>query len=203
MAGGDGTRCREPGAEIGEAEAAGGVEARAAAVGRVEIAEVFRRAAEILEEEEQGAVGDMQPKVFISELDDARIVEAIGKAESQSSGELRVFISEQDVADALSEAKKQFTALGMEKTAQRNGVLIFIAPKSQTFAVVGDVGVNAKCGEGFWDARATEMRALLKEGKFTDALLGAIQNIGDVLKKHFPRGEDDRDELPNTIEGDR
>jgi uncharacterized membrane protein len=165
-------------------------------------AAVFHRAAEILAGEGLGAVGNMTPRVFINELDDARIVEAIAKAELQSSGEIRVFISEHEVADALVEAKKQFAALGMEKTAQRSGVLIYIAPKSQTFAVVGDSGVHAKCGEHFWDATATQMRSLFKEGKFTDALLVAIQNIGDVLKEHFPRGGDDRNELPNQIEGD-
>ena len=143
----------------------------------------------------------MTPKIFINELDDARIVEAIAKAELQSSGEIRVFISEHEVADALAEAKKQFTGLGMEKTAERNGVLIYIAPKSQMFAVVGDSGVHAKCGEHFWDATATQMRSLLKEGKFTEALISAIQSIGEVLKQHFPRGSDDRNELPNQIEG--
>jgi uncharacterized membrane protein len=46
------------------------------------------------------------------------------------------------------------------------------------------------------------MRALLKESKFTEALLSAIQSIGEVLKQYFPRANDDRDELPNQIEGD-
>lgn len=192
----------EVGAERGEA--VGGQVARVGAVGRavVVLAEVFPRAAGILAAEAPGAVGNMTPRIFINELDDVRIVDAIAKAELQSSGEIRVFVSEHEVADALVEAKKQFTVLGMEKTAQRNGVLIYIAPKSQTFAVVGDSGVHAKCGEHFWDATAMQMRALLKEGKFTEALISAIQSIGEVLKQHFPRANDDRNELPNQIEGD-
>jgi uncharacterized membrane protein len=193
------------GVERGEEAVAGGQEVRAEAVGRAVVirAEVFPLAAEILEGEAPEAVGNMIPRVFINELDDARIVEAIAKAELQSSGEIRVFISEHEVADALVEAKKQFTALGMEKTALRNGVLIYVAPKSQTFAVVGDSGVHAKCGEHFWDATTKDMRALLKEGKFTEALISAIQSIGEVLKQNFPRASDDRNELPNQIEGDR
>ena len=143
----------------------------------------------------------MKPKVFISQVDDAKIVEAIARAERQTSGEIRVFISEQEAPDALAEAKKQFTLLGMEKTEQRNGVLIFIAPKSQTFAVVGDVGVHSKCGANFWDATAGRIRALFKEGKFTEALLAAIESIGEVLKGHFPCAKDDRNELPNDLEG--
>lgn len=203
MAGADGAvGMGEAGAEHGEV--VDGREVRVAVVGPAAAvrAAVFPRVAVILAAAARGAVGNMTPKIFINELDDARIVEAIAKAELQSSGEIRVFISEHEVADALAEAKKQFTALGMEKTAQRNGVLIYIAPKSQTFAVVGDSGVHAKCGDHFWDATATQMRGLLKEGKFSEALISAIQSIGEILKQHFPRDSDDRNELPNQIEGD-
>jgi uncharacterized membrane protein len=168
----------------------------------VVVAEVFPPAAAILAAAERGAVGDMKPKRFFDALDDAKIVEAIANAELQTSGEIRVFVSEHEVIDALSEAKRQFTRLGMQKTAERNGVLIYIAPHSQTFAVVGDSGVHAKCGDDFWDATATKMRASLKEGKYTEALLSGIESIADVLKQHFPRRPDDRNELPNEIERD-
>jgi uncharacterized membrane protein len=166
----------------------------------VVVAEVFPPAAAILAAVGLGAVGDMKPRTFFDELDDAKIVEAIANAELHTSGEIRVFVCEHEVIDALSEAKRQFTRLGMEKTAERNGVLIYIAPHSQTFAVVGDSGVHAKCGDDFWDATATKMRASLKEGKYTEALLSGIESIADVLKQHFPRRPDDRNELPNEIE---
>jgi uncharacterized membrane protein len=143
----------------------------------------------------------MKPKYFISQLDDQKIVDAIAAAELRTSGEIRVFIAADAIADALPEAKRQFTAMGMEKTAERNGVLIYIAPKSQTFAVVGDQGVHAECGEQFWNATANQMKSLLKENKFTEALLVSITNIAEVLARHFPRRDDDRDELPNQIEG--
>jgi uncharacterized membrane protein len=143
----------------------------------------------------------MKPKIFINQVDDAKIVDAIARAERQTSGEIRVYISEQDAPDALAEAKKQFTLLGMEKTAQRNAVLIFIAPKTQTFAIWGDRAVHLKCGENFWEVTATRMRPLFKESKFTEALLLAIQTIGEVLKTHFPCAPNDRNELPNTLEG--
>jgi putative membrane protein len=43
------------------------------------------------------------------------------------------------------------------------------------------------------------MTALLKEGRLTEAILGAIQKVGDVLATHFPRDPDDQDELPDRI----
>jgi uncharacterized membrane protein len=143
----------------------------------------------------------MTPKIFINKLDDAKIVAAIDQAEKQTSGEIRVYISTDEVTDPLVAAQQHFTRMGMEKTAQRNAVLFYIAPKCQRFAIVGDSGVHAKCGQDFWNATAEQMRALLKQDRYTEALITGIQNITAILAKHFPCPPDDRNELPNQIEG--
>ena len=144
----------------------------------------------------------MNPKIFINQLDDEKIVAAIGAAESRTSGEIRVFISRHEVADALTEAKRHFQEMGMEKTAERNGVLIFVAPKSRAFAIVGDSGVHAKCGDVFWNETAEKMRSFFKEQKFAEGLVEGIRIAGEILARHFPRNSADRNELPDAIEGD-
>jgi uncharacterized membrane protein len=144
----------------------------------------------------------MNPKVFINQLDDKKIVAAIGAAEARTSGEIRVFISRQEVADAFAEAKTQFTRMGMEKTAELNGVLIYVAPKSRAFAIVGDSGVHQKCGDDFWNSTAEKMRGFFKEQEFAEGLVEGIRSVGEVLAQHFPRRGDDRNELPDEIEGD-
>ena len=145
------------------------------------------------------ADGNMKPKEFIDKLDDDKVTAAISEAERKSSGEIRVFVSNQKPADALAAAAVQFLKLGIDKTRQRNGVLIFFAPKVQQFAVVGDEGIDAKCGLDFWKQIASEITAHLKAGEFTEAVVDAVNHIGDVLAKHFPRSPDDRDELPNQV----
>jgi uncharacterized membrane protein len=144
----------------------------------------------------------MKPRIFINQLDDQKIIDAIAHAELQTSGEIRIFISSHEIPDALPEAKRQFTQMGMQNTAERNAVLIYIAPKSQTFAIVGDTAIHAKCGENFWNDTAAQMRAHLKQNQFTQALLTAIASIGALLAQHFPHRPDDRNELPNQLEGD-
>ena len=139
----------------------------------------------------------MKPTEFIDRLDDSRIVDAIATAEGKTSGEIRVFISHGEVADPLPEAARQFRQLGMDQTRQRNGVLIFVAPASHQFAVVGDSAVHEKCGDGFWQEVSTAMSDLMKQGRFTEAILAGISKIGDLLAKHFPRDPDDTNELPN------
>lgn len=146
----------------------------------------------------------MQAHEFVERLDNDRIVAAIARAEAKSSGEIRIYVHRGELnGDALSHAQKQFAKLGMQKTAARNGVLIFVAPRARKFAVVGDEGVHAKCGEVFWQQLVDKMRGHFKAENFSDALIGAIDETGDLLAAHFPRSSDDVDELSNEIvEGD-
>jgi uncharacterized membrane protein len=144
----------------------------------------------------------MQPKAFLTKLEDWRIVDAIGRAERNSSGEIRVYVSDKQVEDVLSEAKVHFLRLGMQKTRDRNGVLIYIAPRSRNFAIIGDIGVHERCGDNLWQVIASGMESHLREGRYTDALLLAIEKVGAVLAAHFPRQPDDENELPDDIATD-
>ena len=144
----------------------------------------------------------MHPKSFLRQLDDRRVVEAIGRAEQNSSGEIRVYVSDKQVDDVVNEAKVHFLRLGMEKTRARNGVLIYIAPRSRNFAIIGDVGVHEQCGDNFWQEIAATMETHLKQERYTEALILAIDKVGAVLAAHFPHQADDKNELPDDIAHD-
>ena len=133
-------------------------------------------------------------------IDDARVVEAIAAAERRTSGEIRVFLTPQKIAEPVAAAQRRFEQAGMTQTALRNGVLIFLAPASHTFAVIGDKGVPEKCGESFWRELADAMRAHFARGEFTAGLILGIDRAGTLLATHFPRGPDDRNELPDRVE---
>jgi uncharacterized membrane protein len=142
----------------------------------------------------------MKPTHFIQQIDDAQILAAIERAESASSGEVRLFIAHAPVVDPLGAARAQFEKLGMTRTRQRNGVLLYFAPKSQRFAILGDEGIDAKCGEGFWQEIVNAMSPQFARGEFTQAIVEAINRVGAVLAQHFPREPGDQNELPNQIE---
>lgn len=141
----------------------------------------------------------MKPKEFISKLDEARIVNGIAEAEQRSSGEIRVWISERKRDNALEAARARFASLGMHKTRQRNAVLIYFAPVTRQFAIWGDEGVHAKCGEDFWKHIVEGMRPLLKQEKYTEAVELAVKEVGEVLARHFPREPGDINELPDSL----
>lgn len=141
----------------------------------------------------------MDPKEFQEQVDDQRVVEAIVTAEKQTSGEIRVFIRQGPCNDPLAAAHRELEERGMKKTPLRNAVLIYIVPASRQFAIAADEGIHLRCGEAFWTSIAADMSELLKQGKFTEALLAGIQRAVTELAKHFPKHPNDRDDLPNSI----
>ncbi|HEY7514032.1 MAG TPA: TPM domain-containing protein [Vicinamibacteria bacterium] len=146
----------------------------------------------------------MDPKELLDALDDARIVEAIRRAEDRSRGEIRVHVTSDAEGDPKGAAAEAFARLGMTATAERNGILIYVSPRAQTFAIVGDEGVHRLCGEAFWRDVAAALEYEFRERRFTEGILRGIERAGDLLARHFPRleGKSDRDELPNAVSRD-
>jgi uncharacterized membrane protein len=142
----------------------------------------------------------MRTKEFLSKLEHDQIAQTIRDAESKTSGEIRVFIQRGKLdGDPLPAAHRRFHRLGMHKTPERNGVLIFVAPRAHKFAVVGDKVIHEKCGEPLWERLVNQMREHFRNEKFSDAILGAIREIGDALSAHFPRRSTSTEALSNDV----
>jgi uncharacterized membrane protein len=144
----------------------------------------------------------MSAPKFIKQLREDEIVAAIRAAERKTSGELRVFISHKSVEDPVVAAQAEFAGLGMEKTRERNAVLIYLAPGTRKFAVIGDAGVHARCGDAFWLELARTMTAHFRKSEFTEGIVQGIKRAGELLAEHFPRRPDDGNELPDRVEHD-
>lgn len=141
----------------------------------------------------------MKKADFIQRLDHPLIEQAIARAEAASSGEIRVVVMHRPAPDPVADAQAAFRRLGMGKTRERNGVLLFVAPESQTFAIIGDEAVHGKCGQPFWDELAAVLQSAFARGEFTAGIVTGIDRAGALLAAHFPPRSDDIDELPNTV----
>lgn len=142
----------------------------------------------------------MRTKEFVGKLDHDRIVDAIKDAEAKTSAEIRVFIERGKLAgDPVTAAIKRFHRLGMQKTRERNAVLIFVAPRARKFAVVGDEAVHKRCGEAYWQHVVDLMREHFRDERFTDALVDAISDVGRILAEHFPARSTSTNELPDDV----
>ena len=136
---------------------------------------------------------------FFSEEQQEDIRQAIMDAELDTSGEIRVHIENTLKGDVLDRAAYLFRQLNMDRTQQRNGVLIYLAVKNRRFAIIGDEGINKVVGSGFWDDIKAGMVDNFREGKFTEGLIGAITMTGRHLKEHFPHEKGDVNELSDDI----
>ena len=145
----------------------------------------------------------MKASSFFSKEQQAQILESVREAESETSGEIRVHIESSLKGDVLDRAAWLFKKLGMHKTAERNGVLFYLALKDRKFAIIGDSGINAKVPAGFWDEISELLKKNFKEGKFTEGLSEGIIMAGAQLKTHFPHRLDDINELPDEISFDK
>ena len=178
------------------------------AVGRQEVAAglpaaaVSAAGAEVSAAVDQAEVGDaiVRTKEFLSKVDHDLVVRAIREAEVRSSGEIRVYIHRGKLdEDALTAARQRFSRLGMEKTRDRNAVLLFISPRAHKFAVVGDKAVHEKCGNDYWQQVVNTMREHFRNERFSQAIVDAIKEIGDLLAAHFPPKPGGANELSNEI----
>jgi len=138
-------------------------------------------------------------KHFLTQLDHSRIEAAIARAESLTSGELRVVIHPKPAPDPVATARALFEKLGMHRTRNRNAVVLVISPKSRTFAIYGDTGVHEKCGDGFWREISAALTEYFKRDDFTGGIVHAVERAGGLLAVHFPRQPDDQNELPDTV----
>ena len=134
-----------------------------------------------------------------SEREREAIVQAIAKAETNTSGEIRIHIEKKCALDPVKRAIEVFEKLEMHKTELRNGVLIYLATKDQKLAIVGDKGINDVVPDHFWDDERDLMTSHFKNGQFTEGLVKGILKVGEQLKEAFPYQKDDINELSNEI----
>lgn len=142
---------------------------------------------------------------FLTDDDMLRISRRIEKAELNTSGEIRVSVKERtpllDRKKPVSErARKEFFRLGMDKTRDKTGILIFIALREHEFYILADSGINERVEQRVWDGIRDRMQEMFRTGRFSEGIIHGVENVGAVLSTHFPRKEDDKNELSNKIE---
>jgi uncharacterized membrane protein len=136
---------------------------------------------------------------LLTEQEQDLISNAIAEAEKLTSGEIRIAVEKNCKGDAFERATAYFAKLGMDKTAHRNGVLIYLAYTDHKFAIIGDKGIHRLVPEDFWETTKTAMQAHFAGGNIANGLIAGIRLAGERLIAHFPYQTGDINELPNDI----
>lgn len=134
-----------------------------------------------------------------SAVDEQSLEDCIRQLEGRTSAELRIHIERRCGGDALDRAAECFKALRMHETEARNGVLLYLAIRDRKFAIIGDVGIHQVLNQSFWDAAHGAARPGFESEAWVDGLQSAIESLTEALVQHFPRSEEDVNELSDSI----
>jgi len=139
---------------------------------------------------------------FLTPAERARVLEAVAAFEKKTSGEIRVHLAGHSHEEPTLTAVRAFERIGMTRTRERNGVMIFVSVRDRRVAVLGDTGIHGKVPEGFWQQVVHAIEAHLAEGRFAEGLVAGIELTGARLVEHFPHRAGDKNELPDSISQD-
>ena len=140
-------------------------------------------------------------KDFFTAEEQQLIIGAIQNAERMTSGEVRVFVeSKCSYMDAIDRAAELFFQLEMQKTDDRNAVLVYIAMKDRQLAVFGDEGIHNRVGNEYWNIEVQKMISNFNRENYAAGISEVVKDIGAALTKNFPFNNDtDKNELPDNI----
>ena len=127
------------------------------------------------------------------------IANAIAAAEKATSGEIRIAVDKLCHGSAFERATQYFAELGMDKTAQHNGVLIYLAHEDHKFAIIGDRGIDTVVPDDFWETTQVAMKAHFLSGNIAEGIIAGVSLAGEKLALFFPYQNGDVNELPNDI----
>lgn len=149
----------------------------------------------------------MKPKIIYNYLTDdelLRISNKIRTVEKNTSGEIAVSIKEHrkifERKKSLRDlAVKEFIHLGIKKTKEGTGVLIFFLLSERQFYILADENINKLVSENAWNEIKDSMLEKFLRGEFCKGILFGIEEIGKILSKHFPIKPDDVNEISNRV----
>ncbi len=127
------------------------------------------------------------------------ILDAIKQVESRTSGEIRLHIENICEIDLMERTQELFQILQMHHTANRNGVLIYLALLDKKVAIIGDEGIDQVTPDDYWENEVKSLIECFKKNDFEEGMISCIQQIGSKLQTYFPITKNDINELQDEI----
>ena len=143
-------------------------------------------------------------KKYLTKEDLIEIQEEIAKIEKTTSGEIRLCLK---LKKGFHERKysnreigiKEFFKLGMDKTEDGTGVLIFILFKDRVFEIIADENINSKISPEKWEIISGHLKNEFSQGNYKTGLINCLNEIKKIMEIEFPVKENDKNEISNEI----
>lgn len=96
-------------------------------------------------------------------------------------------------------AIQHFKVGAERRTHGRTGVMIYLSMREHRAEIVADYPIAEKVAAEVWGEAMADMLADIKRGCIAEGMAAGVRDVGDVLSEHFPRAEDDENELPDRL----
>jgi len=99
----------------------------------------------------------------------------------------------------LARAVSLFKVGAERRTHGRTGILIYLSMREHRAQILADEAIASKVPPETWGEAMAAMLAHIKHGRSADGMIAAVEKVGVVLAEHFPRAEDDVNEVPDRL----
>ncbi|VWC92571.1 hypothetical protein BCO18430_03349 [Burkholderia contaminans] len=91
-----------------------------------------------------------------------------------------------------------FSALRVWDTERNNGILIYVLLADRDVEIIADRGIHAKVDSSEWEAICRAMETAFRQRGYQSGVLRGIEQVTELLKRHFPVRQPPCDELPTS-----
>jgi len=92
-----------------------------------------------------------------------------------------------------------FKAAAERRTVGRTGILIYLSMGEHRAEIVADEAITNVTTPDTWGEAMAALIVEVKAGRPADGIVAAIERVGTVLAEHFPRSDDDKNEIPDKL----
>lgn len=85
------------------------------------------------------------------------------------------------------------------KTLGRTGILLYVSLKEHRADIVADEAIAAKVSPDVWGDAMAALIDHVRAGRPGEGMAEAVRQMGVVLAEHFPKGDDNPNELPDRL----
>ena len=111
----------------------------------------------------------------------------------------RVIPSPVKSARAHEAAIRHFKVGAERRTHGRTGVLLYLSMCEHRAEIVADEAIASRVHAEIWGEAMADMLEEVSRGRIAEGLAVGARDVGKVLAEHFPREDDDTNELPDRL----
>jgi len=97
------------------------------------------------------------------------------------------------------QAVKHFKVGAERRTHGRTGILIYLSMREHRAEIVADEPIAEIVSAEVWGEAMADMLVEIKQGHIAKGMAAGVRDVGQVLSQHFPRADDDENELPDRL----